>query len=93
MLNNFAIRRRFTRAYRLLLALTLTMATSGLARACTFSFSPDCNASGGGIRCSLLGLLKFLYAIAGVLAFVLIVVAALAVKSYRKNKQDEKTGL
>jgi hypothetical protein len=40
----------------------------------------------------MLGFLNFLYAAAGVLMFILIVVVTVAIKSYRKNKNDEKIG-
>jgi hypothetical protein len=66
--------------------------TGNLAHASTLSIEPGCSASGDSLKCHLLGLLNFLYAAAGVLAFMLIVVVVLAVKSYRKNKDDKKVG-
>jgi hypothetical protein len=76
----------------LLLALALAVAAGRPVHALALSSVPDCSAFGGGLRCDLLGILNFLYAAAGVLAVVLLAVVALAVKSYRKNKDDEKVG-
>jgi hypothetical protein len=94
VLNSFAIRRRLTRSnsrpYTLLLALAFAVSTSCVAHAFTFSAASDCGASGNSLSCHLLGFLNFLYAAAGILAFMLIMVVALAIKSYRKNKKDEK---
>jgi hypothetical protein len=92
VLNCFAIRRRFARTHALLLTLAFAVSTARLAHASTLFAASDCSASGDSLKCHLLGFLNFLYAAAGVLAFMLIVVVALAVKSYRKNKNDEKIG-
>jgi hypothetical protein len=92
VLNDFAIRRRLARTSALLLALAFAAPTGSLAHASTHSLTPDCSASGDTLKCDLLGFLNFLYAAAGVLALVLIVVVVLAVKSYRKNRNDEKVG-
>jgi bacteriorhodopsin len=90
--NCFVIRRRLARTHALLLALAFAASTGRLAHAATLSIEPGCTASGDSLKCHLLGLLNFLYAAAGVLAFMLIVVVVLAVKSYRKNKDDKKVG-
>jgi hypothetical protein len=64
---------------------------SPLARASVLSAVPDCSATGGGWTCYLPGIFRFLLVIAGILGVVLAAVIFLAVKSYRKNK-DEKVG-
>ena len=86
----FAIRRRLARAVTALLSLVLATATVSLAQATALISVPDCSASGGSLKCHLLGVLNFLYAAAGVLGCLLIVVVVLAVKIYRKNETDEK---
>ena len=55
------------------------------------SSTPDCSAAGGGWACYLPGIFRFLLVIAIILGVVLGAVIFLAVKSYRKNK-DEKVG-
>jgi hypothetical protein len=50
--------------------------------------TPDCTTSAGSFECSLLGVLHFLYAAAGILAIVLIVVLMAAIHFYRKNRDS-----
>jgi len=64
---------------------------SPLARAAVVSAVPDCSATGVGWSCYLSGIYRFLVVIAIILGLVLAGVIFLAVKSYRKNK-DEKVG-
>ena len=52
---------------------------------------PDCSATGGDWSCYLPGIFRFLLVIAIILGVILAGVIFLAVKSYRKNK-DEKVG-
>ncbi len=68
------------------------MAASCSAHASEVIFTPGCAASGAGISCYLPGILNFLYVVAIVLGVVLLVVLVLAIKSFRKNKDDEKVG-
>ena len=99
MLNRLAIRRRLAgrndKACALLVALSFAVSASCTAQA-SAAFaglaSSNCSASGDSLMCGMLGLLHFLYAAAGILALLLIVVVALAIKSYRKNKDDGKIG-
>lgn len=58
-----------------------------VAHASTLLFSTDCGASGDSLKCHLLELLNILYALAGVLGFILVVAIVLAIKSYRNNKK------
>lgn len=67
-------------------------AASRSARASSLILAPDCSVLGGEYSCYLPGILRFLYVLAIVLGVVLLVVVVLAVKSYRKNKEDEKVG-
>ena len=90
MLIRFAIRRRLARAVTELLVLVVATTTVGLARASVLTSVPDCSASGDSLKCHLLGVLNFLYAAAGVLGFLLIVVVVLAFESFRKHKTDGK---
>ena len=53
---------------------------------------PDCSATGGDWSCYLPGIFRFLLVIAIILGVILAGVIFLAVKSYRKNKDDEKVG-
>ena len=92
MLNGLADRTRFPRWYFLVAALAFAGGAGNPLHASAISSVPDCSASGGGLGCYLTGVLKFLYAAAGVLVVLLIGVVAMAVKSYRKNKDDEKVG-
>jgi H+/Cl- antiporter ClcA len=50
----------------------------------------DCDASGNTLDCHLAGVLSFLYIAAGLLAVVLLMVIALAVRSYRRKDDDSK---
>ena len=63
-----------------------------LARASVLSAVPDCRATGGDWTCYLPGIFHFLLVIAVLLGAVLAAVIFLAVKSYRKNKDDQKVG-
>ena len=63
-----------------------------LARASVLSAVPDCRATGGDWSCYLPGIFHFLLVIAVLLGVVLAAVIFLAVKSYRKNKDDQKVG-
>ena len=96
MLNRFPTRTlRLTRlrsALRFLSALAILAVTSPLARASMLSAEPDCSATGGGWECYLPGIFRFLLVLAIILGVVLTAVIFLAVKSYRKNKDDEKVG-
>jgi hypothetical protein len=83
---------RLPRWYSLLVALAVAAAVGCPVHASALSSVPDCSASGGGLRCDLQGVLDFLYMAAGVLGVLLLAVVALAIKSYRKNKDDEKVG-
>jgi hypothetical protein len=51
---------------------------------------PACDAAGDSFKCRLTGILNFLYAAAGVLGLVLIVVVSLAVRTYQKNRSAGK---
>ncbi|MGA8939001.1 MAG: hypothetical protein WB439_07540 [Acidobacteriaceae bacterium] len=75
-----------------LLVLACAAAASRSAHASSLMLAPDCGVSGGGYSCYLPGILRFLYALAIVLGVVLLVVVALAIKIYRKNKVDKKVG-
>jgi hypothetical protein len=92
VLHGFLNRIRLSGWYFLVAAMALAASTGDPVHASAISSIPDCSASGGSLRCYLGGVLKFLYAAAGVLLVLLIGVVALAVKSYRKNKDDEKVG-
>ena len=73
-------------------ALAVAAAAGYPAHASVISSVQDCSASGDRMKCYLAGVLKFLYAVAGVLLVLLIGVVGAAAKSYRKNKDDEKVG-
>ena len=64
---------------------------SPIAQASVRSAAPDCSATGGDWSCYLPGIFRFLLVIAIILGVILAGVIFLAVKSYRKNK-DEKVG-
>jgi hypothetical protein len=78
----------------LLLALAWAAAASSHLHASTFyatlASTPVCVATENGWQCYLPGILQFLEVIAMVLGAVLVLVVALAVKSYVKNKDDQK---
>ena len=80
-----------SRLYLLLGAAFMTCASS-FARASMVSGVPDCSATGGDWSCSLPGIFRFLLVIAIILGVILAAVIFLAVKSYLKNKDDEKVG-
>ncbi len=92
MLNGFAVRTRLLRWHFLVMTLAIAAATGCSVHAAAISSAPDCSASGGSLNCYLGSILRFLFAAAGLLLVLLIGVVALAVKSYRKNKDDEKVG-
>jgi hypothetical protein len=77
---------------RWLAGFVIVTVTSPLARASVLSAEPDCRATGGDWSCYLPGIFRFLLVIAIILGVVLTAVIFLAVKSYRKNKDDEKVG-
>jgi hypothetical protein len=79
---------RFSASSRRSFAVALLAAACGIARASVLAATPDCSASGDSFECSLLGFLHFLYATAGLLAIVLIVVVSVAIHIYRKNKDS-----
>jgi hypothetical protein len=93
--NRFAIRKRLTRAFSLLVPLVLAAFTSPIARASslhalTLSDTPDCSVSGDSLKCHLLQILSFLYFLAGILGFVLLIVVAIAARIYVKNKRNRQ---
>ncbi len=73
-----------------LLALGFATTQSRRAHAANLSSTPDCSASGGGWSCYLPGILHVLSVIAIILGLILVMVIALAIKSYRKSKDQEK---
>jgi hypothetical protein len=77
---------------RLLPGLAILALASPLARASVLSAVPDCSATGGGWSCYLPGIFRFLVVIAVILGLILVAVIFVAVKSYLKNKDDEKVG-
>ena len=77
---------------RRLLWLAILGVANPLARASVLSAVPDCRATGGDWTCYLPGIFHFLLVIAVLLGAVLAAVIFLAVKSYRKNKDDQKVG-
>jgi hypothetical protein len=74
----------------LLLTLGFAATSSRFLQAAPLSSTPDCSATGGGWGCYLSGILHFLSIIAIVLGIILVLVIALAVKSYLKTKDHEK---
>ncbi len=90
MLNDSAVRRRSSLILPLLLALAFGSMSSTVAHASELSLSTDCSASGDSLKCHLSQFLWFLYATAGVLGVVLVVVVALAVHSYLATRKDDK---
>jgi hypothetical protein len=75
----------------MLLGLAMMACASPIAQASMVSGAPDCSATGGDWSCYLPGIFRFLLVIAILLGVILAGVIFLAVKSYRKNK-DEKVG-
>ena len=96
MLNGFTTRTpcfmRLRSRFSPLLGVLWMACASPFARASVLSQVPDCSATGGGWECYLSGIFRFLRVIAIILGVVLAVVIFLAVKSYLKNKDDEKVG-
>ena len=91
MFNLSTTRIRPRRWFSPLLALGWTASAGGIAQAATFSFTPDCSASGAGWSCYLPGILRFLSVVAIFLGVILAAVIALAVKSYLKNKSEKQS--
>ena len=77
---------------RRLLWLAIPAVADPLARASVLSGVPDCRATGGDWSCYLPGIFHFLLFVAVILVIILAAVIFLAVKSYRKNKDDQKVG-
>ena len=77
---------------RRLLWLAIVAVANPLAQASVLSGVPDCRATGGDWSCYLPGIFHFLLFLAVILFIILAAVIFLAVKSYRKNKDDQKVG-
>jgi hypothetical protein len=60
-----------------------------IAHAATLTLAPDCSVSGDSLNCHLQSFLHFLYIVAGVLAFILLLTAYMAIHSFRQNKNDK----
>ena len=93
MLHVFTIRRLPSSIYAAVLALALAAFIGIPAHASVLSSTIDCSATGDGLKCHLLTLLDFLYAVAGVLGCILIVVVGVAIKYYCNCKRDTKANL
>jgi hypothetical protein len=78
--------------YSLLVGAAATVFADSSARASMLSPVADCTETGGDWSCYLPGIFHFLLVIAVILGLVLAGVIFLAVKSYLKNKGDEKVG-
>jgi hypothetical protein len=91
VLNRFPTRTHLRSCLIALSGFAFIAYASPLARASVLFAVPDCSATGGGWACYLPGIFRFLLVIAIILGVVLAAVIFLAVKSYRKNK-DEKVG-
>ena len=61
-----------------------------MAHGSEISLSTNCSASGDSLKCHLIEFLWFLYATAGVLGIVLVIVIALTVQSYLATRKDDK---
>ena len=85
MVSRFSIRRWYCLA-----ALCVAALASGPAHAAQWLASPDCSASGNSLDCRLAGVLSFLYIAAAVLAFALLLVVLLAVRSFRQRSRSDK---
>jgi len=83
---------RLRSRFSLLLGVVWMACASPFARASVLSQVPDCSVTGGDWSCYLPGIFRFLLVIAIILGLVLAAVIFLAVKSYLKNKDDEKVG-
>ncbi len=92
MLNEAALQRRLSPVYRIWPPLAFAAATGTAAHASTRSLSTGCSASGDTLKCRLGEFLGFLYAAAGVLGFILIIVIVMAIHSYRVSKKGDNTG-
>ena len=92
MLNDSAVRRRSSLTLPLVLALAFGSMSSTLAHASELLLSTNCSASGDSLKCHLSEFLWFLYATAGVLGIVLVIVIALTVQSYLATRKDDKNG-
>jgi hypothetical protein len=75
----------------LLPGVTFLACASPFARASMLSGVPDCSATGGDWSCYLPGIFRFLLVIAIILGLVLAGVIFVAVKSYFKIKENEKS--
>jgi hypothetical protein len=76
------------RVTRSILLPALGLALIHAARATT----PACVASNTTLNCRLQDFLQFLYGAAGFLALTLVIIIILAVRFYRKNKNNPKAG-
>jgi hypothetical protein len=92
VLNDSSTRIRTLKRYTLLSGLAFSLSASRPMHASALMFTRDCSASGNAIKCYLSGVLSFLFVVAVALAVPLIAVIALAVRSYRKSKMNEKVG-
>jgi len=92
VLNHFPTRTQLQSRWIALSGLAWMACASPLARASVLSGTPDCSATGGDWSCYLPGIFRFLLGIAIILGVILAGVIFLAVKSYLKNKDDEKVG-
>ncbi len=90
MLLHFLNRKRLPRWYLLVVAMAVAAAPGFPVHAAAIASVTDCSASGDGLRCYLGGVLKFLYVAAGVLVVLLVGVVAMAIKTYRKNKDNKE---
>jgi hypothetical protein len=75
---------------RIVAAAAVLALAAGPARAAVLIADPDCSASGNSLGCRLGDVLSFLYIAAAVLAFVLVLVIVLAVRSFRKRAANAK---
>jgi hypothetical protein len=73
-----------------LAGIAIVACANSFARGSDVTGVPDCSATGGDWSCYLPGIFHFLLVIAIFLGLILAGVIFLAVKSYLKNKDDEK---
>jgi hypothetical protein len=90
VLNSFAIRNRHNTVYSLVLAAGTAVLANPAAHASVLFDTPDCSASGDSLKCHLLQILSFLYVVSGILAFVLLIVLAIVIRIYLKNKSSKQ---
>lgn len=90
MLNDSAVRRPSSLILPLLLALAFGSMSSTLAHGSELLLSTNCSASEDSLKCHLSEFLWFLYATAGVLGIVLVIVIALTIQSYLATRKDDK---